>query len=441
MDASPEKIATLRIERKLLDDLLPYPRNPRLHAEPGTAKWAALEASLLSDYFDPMVWNERNGQLVSGHFRKKVLAHNGYTHADVSVVDYDEETHKARVLAANQLLGDWETELLATLAGELTSAGIHAGLAGLTEKEFATLAGPPAVVDDTDRATEMAANAEALSAKWTVQPGDLFAIGRHRLLCGDSRHPETWRRLLGGRLADMVWTDPPYNVAYEGVAGDMPNDDLSAEAYYDLLREMFAAAFTFTKPGGAIYVAHADTEGLTNRRAFEDAGWFHSQTLIWAKSHFTLSRSDYQWQHEPILYGWKPGAGHYWQGGFSQASVTDLTGPLDDLPKAQLVELVKKLRDALDTTIVREPKPTLNELHPTVKPLRLVARHLFNSARRGDTVIDLCGGSGTTLMAAEQTGLECCLAELTPRFSAVILERASEAGLAVEKIDHVADAA
>jgi len=434
MDALPDKIAALRIERKALADLKPHPRNPRLHAEPGTAKWQALEKSLLADYFDPMVWNERNGMLVSGHFRHKVLTHNGYTAADVSVVDYDEETHLARLIAANQLLGDWEEELLATLASELTSAGIHAGLAGLTDKEIATLAGAPVVIDDTERAVELATKAEELDQRWRVRPGELFAIGRHRLLCGDSRGPGCWRRLLDGGQADMVWTDPPYNVAYEGGAGDMPNDDMDPEAYFDLLREMFSMALSVTKPGGAIYVAHADSEGLSVRRAFEEAGWFQSQTLIWAKSQFTLSRSDYQWQHEPILYGWKPGAGHYWQGGYCQASVADLTGPLDELPKAQLLELVKSLRDAFDTTVVREPKPSLNELHPTVKPLRLVARHLWNSSRAGETVIDLCGGSGTTLMAAEQTGRRCAITELTPRYCAVILERAKEAGLPIEKL-------
>ncbi|MEQ1862726.1 MAG: DNA modification methylase [Chthoniobacteraceae bacterium] len=430
----PDKIAALRIERKPLAELKPHPRNPRTHAEPGTPKWLALEKSLGLDYFDPLVWNQRNGLLVSGHFRLKVLTHLGFSAADVSVVDYDEPTHIARLIAANQFLGEWEEELLSRLAAELTSGGVDAALAGLTEKDLAKFAKSPAVTDDTPAAAEMLTAAEKLQAQWQVKPGDLFTIGAHRLLCGDCREPANWLRLLGTEKPALIWTDPPYNVAYEGAAGSMRNDDLSAAAYDRFLRAAFGALLAIAKPGAAIYVAHADSEGLAVRRAFEGTGWFFSQCLIWVKNAFTLSRQDHQWQHEPILYGWKPGAGHYWQGGFSHATVIDDERDLGTLDKAELLALARELRAAIQTTVVREARNTVNELHPTVKPLPLVAAQIWRSSHTGDLVVDGFGGSGTTLIAAEQTHRRGAIMEDDPKYCAVILERATAQGLAINRL-------
>jgi DNA modification methylase len=449
----PEKVAALRVERMELAVLKPHPRNPRKHPKVDSPAWAALRASLDHDYFDPLVVNQRNGMLVSGHLRHKVLISAGFTHADVSVVDYDEETHVARLIAANQLLGEWEEEMLANLAADLNRVGMSAGLAGLTEKDLASMLEGPSVSDDTETAQELVSQAEEVARQWNVQPGDLYAAGGQRVLCGDCTSSENWRLLLGGRLADMVWTDPPYNVNYDSIQqrridlkrseGKNPhqkpeaiiNDDLSDAEYAGLLSACFAVAYEHTKPGGSIYVAHADSYGLLTRKMVAGAGFYVAQCLVWVKNAFTLGRQDYQWQHEPILYGWKPGAAHYWQGGFSQSSVIDdETKHLDKLGKAELVSIIQTLRNARDTTVIREPRGTGGDLHPTVKPLQLVARQIWNSSQRGDTILELFGGSGTTLLAAEQTGRRAVATELDTKYCAVILERLTRFGLKVEKI-------
>ncbi len=447
------KIASLLLRRVPIGELKPHPRNPRKHPAPGSAKWGVLSRSLASDYFDPLVWNERNGMLVSGHFRRAVLEAEGYESADVSVVDYDEETHLARMVAANQLLGEFEADMLAAIAGDLDEAGIDAALAGFSPERLAALVEPPVIEDDSEIVDELVSEADRLQAHWQVQRGDLFQIGDHRLLCGDCTDPGNWTRLLGDGFADMVWTDPPYNVDYgdlqqhrrelardrgeaaNSVAQAILNDDLSDDDYSDLLARAFAAAYRITKPGGAIYVAHADSFGLINRRALESAGYYIAQCLIWVKSGFTLGRQDYQWQHEPILYGWRPGAGHYWQGGFAQSTVIDDEIDLSGLGKKELLQLVEQLRNDRDTTVIRAPRNTSAALHPTIKPLPLVARQVWNSSHRGDVVVDMFGGSGTTLFACEEIGRRAVLTEMDPKYCAVIIERAVGRGLSVDQVD------
>ncbi len=444
--AQSQKIASLRIERKLLSDLNPHPRNPRVHAKPGSPEWEALRASLGHDYFDPLVWNQRNGFLVSGHFRHKVLTASGFTHADVSVVDYDDATHLARLVAANQLLGEWEESLLASLAEEINKAGLSAGLAGWSEKDLAALIEGPSVEDDTHTVVEIVSAADDLAKKWNVAPGDLFRAGSQILLCADCTRPENWARLLGSEKADMLWTDPPYNVAYDarridresGAAVEsstMQNDDLSPEAYVALLNGAFSSVAERLKPGAAFYVAHAESSGLAVRKALMDAGLNVTQCLVWVKNSFTLGRQDYQWQHEPILYGWKPGAAHYWQGGFSQSTVIDDEPRLEKMSKEELLAHARQLRNDRQTTVVREARGT-GDLHPTIKPLPLVARQIWNSSQRGDLIVEPFGGSGTTLIAAEQTGRRGAATEIDPKFCAVILERMTLAGLKVEKVSH-----
>lgn len=436
-----------------IGELKPHPRNPRKHPLPGSPKWAVLAKSLAHDYFDPLVWNRRNGMLVSGHFRRAVLEAEGFAAVDVSVVDYDEETHLARMVAANRLLGEFEEELLAAIAGDLDEAGIDAALAGFTPERLAAMVEAPEVEDDSESAAEFVSQADELQEKWEVKPGDLFQIGAHRLICGDCTDLRNWERLLDGGLADMVWTDPPYNVNYEelqtrrnelahsrgkaanSVAQAIINDDLSEEDYSALLHRAFAAAFEMTKAGGVIYVAHADHFGLLNRAALGAAGWYVAQCVIWVKNAFTLGRQDHQWQHEPILYGWKPGAGHYWQGGFSQATVIDDEADPAKLDKKALVALVEQLRNDRNTTVVRAPRNTSAALHPTIKPLPLVARQIWNSSRRGEVVAELFGGSGTTLLACEETGRRCVCTELDPKYCAVLLERAAGRGLAIEHLE------
>ena len=447
------KVACLRIERRELASIKPHPRNPRKHPKEGSPAWITLQKSLEHDYFDPLVLNDRNGYLVSGHFRQKVMLASGFTAADVSVVDYDEPTHLARLIAANSLIGEFDELLLADLAKDIEASGLEAALAGWDEKQLARQLDGPEVQDDANHAITLISGADKIQAKWKVEVGDFYQIGAHRLLVGDCTAEASWKILLGSGRADMVWTDPPYNVDYdatqkhriemktmEGVRQhkapeEILNDHLSDKAYAALLRSAFQRAFEFTKPGGTLYVAHADSFGLMTRQAIHDAGWYLAQCLIWVKNGFTLGRQDHQWQHEPILYGWKPGAGHYWQAGFDQSSlIDDEKIDLKKATKEELAEIIRRLRNAREGSVIREARNSGEIDHPTVKPLPLVSRQLWNSSRRGDVVLELFGGSGTTLLAAEKTGRKAVATELSPKFAAVILQRLTDHGLTVEKI-------
>ena len=449
MSAS-ERIAAIETARLPIEQIQLHPRNPRKHPEPGSPIWEILKRSLEHAYFEPLVWNRRNGCLVSGHFRLKVLTEMGYTQVDVSVVDLDEATHYALMIAANRMLGEWEEAILASLAKEIDEAGLDAALALYDHKSLLALVDCPVTDDDTEQTEELVTKADQLLDKWRVARGDCYQIGPHRLLCGYCESPDNWQTLLGDGQADMIWCDPPYNVAYDreerksAKAGKKPakepsgevllNDDLPDDQYVDLLNAWLRAGAERLKPGGAVYIAHADSYSLETRIAAREAGFNIAQCLIWVKQAFTLTRQDYEWQHEPILYGWKTGAGHYWQGGFSHSTVIDDGLDLKKLSKGELITMINHLRNATDGTVVREPRNVCSELHPTIKPTRLVARHIWNSSRRGETVLELFGGSGTTLAAAEQTGRRCVATELDPKFCAVILERMTTLGLPVEKL-------
>ena len=442
-----QRIAEIDLEKAVAVELLKlHPRNPRKHAEPGSPIWEILKRSISHAYFEPLVWNRRNGYLVSGHFRLKVMIEMGYTHVDVSVVDVDEATHYAMMIAANRLLGDWEKGMLAGLATDINAAGLDAALALYDEKALLAMVECPVNEDDSEQTAELLSKAELLQQKWQVQPGDMYQIGRHRLLCGQCEAAENWQRLLGKDLADMMWIDPPYNVAYDGARSrngreeglegkpeTILNDDLPPEEYSKRLRAWVASGASRLKAGGAYYIAHADVYTVETRQAALAADLKVAQCLIWVKNGFTLGRQDYQWQHEPILYGWKNGARHYWQGGYSHATVIDEGLDLKKLTKGELITLANHLRNAADTTIIREPRNACNDLHPTIKPVRLVARQIWSSSKRGDTVIELFSGSGTTMAAAEQTERRCVATEEDPKYCAVGLERMSLLGLQVEK--------
>jgi len=226
------------------------------------------------------------------------------------------------------------------------------------------------------------------------KPGDIWLLGRHRLLCGDATIADDVAKMMGAERADLVWTDPPYNVAYEGGTGlTIQNDDMSGTDFYQFLYDAYLTMFMFTKPGGGIYVAHADTEGVNFRKAMMDAGWLFKQCLVWVKQTFVLGRQDYHWKHEPILYGWSPGAAHTWIG------------------------------DRKQSTVLEFSKPARNGEHPTMKPVELIEYCMSNSVVPGGLVLDLFGGSGSTLIACEKTGRNARLVELDPKYCDVIVAR------------------
>lgn len=443
-----ERIAILRTERKRLDSLDIHADWLRDHPEDGSAQIQALDGSLEHDYFVPIIWNERNNKLVDGVKRRARLMALGFTQADVGVVDYDEDTHVARMRAANCHTGKWDRDLERALAKHMSDSGLSPALAMFDPQSLAMLLDPPEIKDDEPES--MVCRADELQAKWQVKLGDLFQIGAHRLLCGDCCDRENWKLLLEGKVGDMVWTDPPYNIAYEETqerrndlkahkaakpatkAQAILNDSMKPAAYKRLLRAAFKVAFENCKPGAAIYIAHADMWRLTNELAAMREGWQMKQNIQWVKSAFTLGMQDYQWEHEPILYGWKPGAAHYWQGGYRQSTVADdAVGKLSKLSKKELLNFINDKLNSRNTTIIREPRNSSNGLHPTIKPLHLVARMIWNSSREGENVIECFGGSGTTIAAAECINRRAFATELDPTYCAVILERLTGHGLTV----------
>lgn len=262
-------------------------------------------------------------------------------------------------------------------------------------------------------------------ARAVTRPGDIWIMGQHRLICGDASDEDAIEALMEGKKADMVWTDPPYNVDYEGSDGKkIKNDKMADAAFRQFLVDTLRPARLHTKKGGAIYIAHADSEGLNFRAAAGEAGWSLRQCLIWVKNSFTIGRQDYQWQHEPVLYGWNPGASHKWYGAFDKGTVLDDAEGLRKLKKDELLAILEALIET--STVIREDKPKRNADHPTMKPVALIVRMIRNSSRQRDTVLDVFGGSGSTLIAAHKTGRQARLVELDPVYCDVIVRRYQE---------------
>ena len=259
----------------------------------------------------------------------------------------------------------------------------------------------------------------------------MYKLGEHRLMCGDSTSSADVQKLMGDEQADCLVTDPPYNVNYGGDAHSpaagkhrvIENDNLTDSDFYKFLLAFYENAEMALKPGGSFYIWHADSEGYNFRKALRDAGLQLRQTLIWNKNALVLGRQDYQWKHEPCLYGWKDGAGHYFTSSRSETTVIEDEVP--DISKMKKDELVKLLQDVYSqaTTVIDEMKPSKSDLHPTMKPLRLMAYLIQNSTRKGEIVLDLFGGSGSTLIAAEETKRRCRMMEYDPRYVDVIIQR------------------
>lgn len=379
------------IEKKKAEELLPADYNPRKDLQPGDPEYEKLKRSLQQfGYVEPVIWNKSTGRVVGGHQRLKVLQDLGITEVDCVVVDMPEDQEKALNIALNKIAGDWDNDKLALLISDLQGADFDVALTGFD----------PAEIDDLFKSTVQDGvkdddfDVEEELAKPTVtQNGDIWQLGRHRLICGDSTKAETFAALMGSTKANLVITDPPYNVNYEGSAGKIKNDNMADDAFYNFLLDAYTQMHSAMADDASIYVFHADTEGLNFRRAFADAGFYLSGCCIWKKQSLVLGRSPYQWQHEPCLYGWKKNGKHQWYTGRKE------------------------------TTIWEFDKPKKNGDHPTMKPIQLLAYPIMNSSMSNSVVLDPFGGSGSTLIACEQTDRICYTVELDEKFCDVIVKR------------------
>lgn len=388
------------------------PNNARKH---GKKNLDAIAASLKEfGQRRPLVVTSKY-VVIAGNGTLEAAKSLGWEEIAVTVLPFeDPDKAKAYALADNRTaeLAEWDMEILKSSVDELVAAGFDMDSLGFGELKM----------EDEPEVVEI--EPPALEENPITQPGDLWIMGEHRLLCGDSTDAADYKKLMNGELADCIWTDPPYNVAYVGGTKDaltIQNDAMSDEDFEKFLTAVYERMFENSKPGAAIYVAHSDTGGGVFRRTMIEAGWLLKQCLIWVKDTFVLSRQDYHWQHEPILYGWKPGAAHSWYGSRKKATVLEEISDLNQLKKQDLIEILQEIADS--STIIREDKPRRNAEHPTMKPVKLIARMLHNSSKRGDLVLEPFAGSGSTLIAAAQMDRRCFAMELDPRYCDVIVKR------------------
>lgn len=370
-------------------ELNPWDQNPRRN----DAAVEKVADSIKRFGFGSPILARPNGEVIAGHTRLKAAERLGLDRVPVRYLDLDPADAHLLALADNKLgeIAEWDDAMLAEILKDLDPE--DAALAGFGAEELEKLLSefeePTSFLTDPDDVPEV-------PEEPVTKPGDIWLLGRHRLLCGDSTKSEDVECLMGGQKANMVFTDPPYNVDYVGKTKDalkIQNDSMSDADFFQFLLAAYTCMLTHTESGGAIYVCHADSEGTNFRKALVEAGWLLKQCIIWAKSAFVMGRQDYHWQHEPILYGWAPGAAHHWHG------------------------------DRKQSTVWNFDRPNRSEDHPTMKPVELVERALENSSGRGDKVLDLFGGSGTTLIACEKNGRSAYLMELDPHYCDVIAHR------------------
>ena len=381
---------TMEIKELSLKELKPAAYNPRKKLKKGDKEYEKIKQSLLKfGYVDPIIVNN-DMTVIGGHQRLTVLKDLDYETAKCVIVDLPKEDEKALNIALNKITGQWDEALLADLLLDLQESDFNLDLTGFEPPEIDDILSN---VHDKELSEDEFDVEEELKKPTLSRHGDIWQLGKHRVICGDSTKVETYKQLLDDRKANLVVTDPPYNVDVEETAGKILNDNMSDGDFYQFLLSMFTQVENHMEDDASIYVFHADTEGLNFRKAFKEAGFYLSGCCIWKKNSLVLGRSPYQWQHEPCLYGWKKKGKHQW---FS---------------------------DRKQTTIWEYDRPKSSRDHPTMKPIQLMAYPIQNSSMRGTIVLDPFLGSGSTLIAADQTGRVCYGIELDEKFVDVIVKR------------------
>jgi DNA modification methylase len=431
----------MEIRKVLVSSINPAPYNPRVNLQPGDPEYEKLKRSIVEfGYVEPLVWNERTGNLIGGHQRFKILLEQGHTEIEVSVVNLDEIREKALNIALNKISGRWDEENLAILLQELSESEIGIELTGFDGEELEDLLSAlPAdtepdepVVDDE---YDVQAALDAIKEPET-RYGDVWRLGRHLLVCGDATSLEDVQRLMQGKKANLVVTDPPYNVAVESDSERLTadgresilNDDMSDEEFITFLNQIFVNYTAIMEPNAAIYIFHPSSYQREFENAMNAARIVSRSQCIWVKNAPTFGWAQYRYKHEPVFYAHIKGKAPAWYGDRKQTTVWKAGLPVE-IPEPETVWEVSRG----DVT---------KYVHPTQKPLDLLAIPIANSSKKGDIVVDFFGGSGSTLMTCEQMGRECRTLELDPVFCDVIKQRFYEATgiepILVSRIDEVA---
>lgn len=406
----------MRIESIDISKINPAEYNPRKDLQPGDKEYDKLKKSIEEfDIVEPLIWNSATGNLVGGHQRLKILQERGDTCVDVSVVELDDVKEKALNLALNKISGEWDDVKLSELLGELSSIpDFDIEITGFDIDEVATINPSEAIEDDFDVDQALEDIDEPIT-----KHGDIIILGRHRLMCGDSTIKEDVERLMDGTKADMVFTDPPYGVSYaeknkslnkigkgNRIQTDIKNDNLTIDESYDLWKDTFDNMILCCKSGFSYYVCSPQGGELMMMmmKALYDSGVQVKHTIIWVKNNIVIGRSDYHYKHEPILYGWGVGS-HSFYGGRTKNSVWF------------------------------HDKPHSSKLHPTMKPIVLICEAINNSSKADDVILDLFLGSGSTLIASEQTNRICYGMEIDSHYCDVIIKRWEDfTGLKAERL-------
>jgi site-specific DNA-methyltransferase (adenine-specific) len=382
---------TPKIETRLVADLIPYAANSRTHSD---AQVAQIAASIKEfGWTNPILIDDDN-TIIAGHGRLLAARKLGMEEVPAIILDHlTKAQQRALVIADNQLAlnAGWDMDMLKAEIEDLNLENFNLEILGFDDDFLDGLleTAPSGGKTDEDAVPEVPETPKTVL-------GDVWVLGNHRLMCGDSTSIDALEKLTEGNLVDMWLTDPPYNVAYEGKTKDaltIQNDSMTDDSFRTFLRDAYVAADAVMKPGAVFYIWHADSEGYNFRGAAHDAGWKVRQCLIWKKSTMVMGRQDYHWKHEPCLYGWKEGAAHLWA------------------------------TDRKQTTILEFNKPSRNGEHPTMKPVELFEYQMLNNTKGADMVLDSFGGSGTTIIAAEKHGRYGRLMELDPKYCDVIIKR------------------
>ena len=382
----------MQVEKVAISKLNPAKYNPRKDLKPGDTEYEKLKRSMAEfGYVEPIILNKRTGNIVGGHQRYKILKDIKYKEAECVIVDLDDNREKALNVALNKISGEFDIPLLTDLLKDLSANDFDVSLTGFDENEISDLFSDADAKEGKDDDYDVN---KALEESAFVKQGDLWQIGKHRMLCGDATNSEDLNKLMGDKKANLIVTDPPYNVNFESASGlKIKNDKQTSEKFYDFLLSAFKNMSEHLAEGGSVYIFHADTEGLNFRKAFIDAGFHLSGVCIWAKNSFVMGRSPYQWGHEPILYGWLKTGKHKWYAGRAES------------------------------TIWHYDKPKKNGEHPTMKPIPLLCYPIKNSSAVNSIVLDTFAGSGSTLMACQQMDRICYCMELDPKYASVIIRR------------------
>ena len=401
----------LKIEYVDINTIKPYENNAKQH--PRTQIEQIKTSIEMFGMDDPIgIWNNT---IVEGHGRLIACQELGYKEVPVIRLDHlTDEERKAYTLAHNKLTmnSDFDIDILNDELAQFETID-------MSEFGFD-------IDFDAEEAEVVEDEVPEIPAEPKSKPGEIYQLGSHRLMCGDSTKAEDVAKLMNGAAADLVVTDPPYNVAIENSKGmTIENDNMASEQFQEFLSAAFTNMNESLKPGGAFYVWFASREHINFETALNKANLEVRQELIWNKNSLILGRQDYQWKHEPCLYGWKDGAPHYFIDDRTQTTVIEDKKP--DIKKMKKEEMQKLLEeiysDKVSSTVINEDKPSANDLHPTMKPIKLLARQVKNSSKVGEKVLDLFGGSGSTLITCEQLGRICYMMEYDPQYLDVIIER------------------